>query len=105
MIVNHRIELSDGQRNALARLNKPSAPKRLATRDEVRDFINGCIAALEVMEEPERQPQPATVSAGGTRLQRLMDRAMEEDGLHDKSESYLRGWCKVKYADQLGPRN
>ena len=105
MIVNCRIEIDDETRNILARLNKPSAPKRLATRKEVADFVDGCIAGLAAVQEPEpfnNVEQPQRVN-GKPSLMELVMRARSEDReeLRGKSDGFVIGWCKVKYANEL----
>lgn len=57
MIVNIRIEIDDEQRNVLARRNKPTAPKRLASRKEVTAFVEQAIADL-VPPEPKAPVKP-----------------------------------------------
>ena len=112
MIANHRIEISDEQRNVLARLIKPSAPRRLATRTEVCEFVDGCIAGLRGLHKDSpiafaqdygAPDEPTPYHKRAITLMALVERARKEDfhALRGKSDSFAIGWCKVKYADEL----
>lgn len=107
MIVNCRIEIDDQARNTLAQLINPRAPKRLATRKEVNEFVEGCIAAID-QDPPELGQDGPTdyVAPPSNRLGELVLQAREEDreALRGKSDSFVIGWCKVKYRDVLRSR-
>ena len=51
------IEITDEQRNVLAHLHADRRTKKLASRDDVRDFIEGAIASLTEDALPEFKPQ------------------------------------------------
>ncbi len=107
MITNVRIDLTDEQRNVLSRAINPSAPKRLATRQDVTEYVMGCIEAATapeaISEAPRAVSTPSSVSAPAyTRLQAIMERErLSDKRLAGKSDSYVRGWCKVKFQNEL----
>lgn len=113
MIVVTRIEVSDEQRNLLARLSTPQAKKRLATRAEVAEFLAGCVAALTLTELAPatdlklETPQAARVPAGGSRAHALVQRLREEDPAFcaGRSDSFVYGAAKVAYARELQGRS
>ena len=113
MITNIRVDMNDEQLNALARHISPSTPKRLATRKEVCEFVEGCIAAIDTITIPDQAAVDshevgrhslalAGIPPGRPRLSMtsLIHRARTEDRdqLRGKSDGFVIGWCKVKYA-------
>lgn len=109
MKVAMSIEVSDSQRNSLAQLLSGKTVKRLATRVEVRDYVEGCIAALDVDIVPEPAPGapgearvPQVVAHNQERSFRSGDliarvRIEDREALAGKSDSFCLGWAKVKY--------
>lgn len=132
MIINPRFEVSDEQRSALAILLAGKPVKRLATRAEFSEFLQGCLTALPDMQthmdapasyaETDQEMRNSGQSLRdctdkrmnrydhgdgenrGARLMRLVERARREDreALAGKSDSFVIGWCKVKYRNELG---
>jgi hypothetical protein len=56
MKVNLSIEVTDEQRNVLAIINAGKPTKALATRDDVRAFVEGCLDFLK--QQPTAEPEP-----------------------------------------------
>ena len=100
MIVKLRIEITDEQRRGLT-------GKKLASREQVIQFLEGCIAALTVDSHLE-PVHTTTYTYDGkpelSKIEQLMDRALLEDAaiLKNKSNSFIRGWAKIKYSKELG---
>lgn len=109
MKVAMSIEINDSRRNSLAQLLAGRAVKRLATRVEVKDYVEGCIAALDVDIVPEPAPGrpgearvPQVVAPDQRRSFRSGDliaqvRIEDREALAGKSDSFCLGWAKVKY--------
>jgi hypothetical protein len=96
MIVNVRIDIDDAQRNALSVLLNPAAPKRLATRLEVNSFVCGIIDGVCKTVPPMAADEtPRTRSLSDTVARA---RAEDPEALRGKSDGFVLGWCKVKYA-------
>lgn len=101
MKMNCKLEVSDETRNALAVLLTGKPVKRLATRDEVGEFIRGALDALTASAPaglgygpPEGVPEVAGVTAP----ERLSTLTVVEQAHADKltaegkDASYIRGW-------------
>lgn len=96
MIVQIRIDIDDDQRNALARSLNPAAKKALASRADVTEYVQGCIAGLNLA----RATPPA--ATGHSRISQLIERArVEYPQYAGRTDSFLRGVVKVAYADEL----
>ena len=98
MKVNLSLEVTESQRNVLARLLTGKDIKRLATRDEVREFVAGCIESLTEREGAVLPadaaialPQPR-VSVGDL----LTIDPEDEEILRGKAPGYIVGWNRVK---------
>ena len=50
MKVNINLEIDDARRNRLAQVLDGKAVKRIATRDEVRDFVNALIESVRTRQ-------------------------------------------------------
>lgn len=100
MKVNANIEISDEQRNVLARLIDGKQVKRLATRDEVRDYVAGCIASLvegtRIAEVPETTAPVATTSPRPSIGDLLRIDPEDEERLKDKEPGFIMGWNRWK---------
>jgi hypothetical protein len=79
------IEVTDEQRKQLSSLIAGKAVVRLATREEVREFVNGALATLSSADVPQSNSSPR----GGDEEVAAKLRA------EGKSESYIRGWLSV----------
>lgn len=95
MNTNIKIELDDHQRNLLARfLSGNPATKRLATRNEVKEFVRGCVdracnqAIAMEPEHPAAQPQ-----AGALSFKEVSE--VERLRYAGYDDSYIRGWIQV----------
>ncbi len=101
MIVISRIEISETTRNALACIITPSQKARLASRSEVTQFLEGCVAGLSQSHSVPGPVQPLAPRNMG----RLSDLAARERTIHpefaDRTDSFVIGYCKVKYAQEL----
>lgn len=95
------LDISDEQRNNLACLLAGKHVKRMATREEIRDFVNGAIARLnEVKADLERgvTPLPSpTVSVHHGVEARSAKEAEQVEKLRaeGRSDGYIIGWLKV----------
>ena len=106
MKVNLGVEINDVDRNTLAQYIDGKQGKRLATRDEVREFLVATIESLASGAQ-EHPPDPETVRrlaatlpaplAGDLRRAELL-RVDEEDAqeLAGKDPSYIVGWNRWK---------
>lgn len=104
MITNCRIDLTTNQLEKMAR--HLGIPYARATRKDINEFVQGCIAGA-IAEQPEfhvehetpvhRANPPARNRQG--KLAQFVER--ERANHPDWTESYLRGWCQVKYRKQL----
>ncbi len=116
MITNIRVEMDDEQRNKLARLISRSETKSLATRKDVTEFVMGCIAAVDAIMVPDqavaesyelvRHSRALCGLPPGPRrrnMSELIYQARTEDAaqLRGKTDGFVVGWCKVKYAAEL----
>ena len=112
MNTNMKIPLTDEERNKLSLLIHPDKPKRLASRNDVKDLLLGGLQAWlvepvdsEEAEEMEAEAEMAVFNAGHSSGSLLMQLAVNEresqPELAGQSDGYVIGWCKVKYAKQL----
>lgn len=99
MKVNVNVEITDAQRNALAQAIDGKKNKRLATRDEVRDYVAGCIESLIAPGEATdtehvaaRHPPPRPDAIGD--LMRIDPE--DEEHLSGKEPGYIAGWNRWK---------
>jgi len=99
MITHIRTELTDAERNRLSLLFYPDKRNRLASRAEVTDYVQGYLAyAVKASRPPTKENAPT----GKTLLLELAVRERETcKAVKGKSDSFIIGWCKVKYADRL----
>lgn len=96
------LDITDEQRSQLACLLAGKAVKRLATREEIRDYVLGSIARLsEVKSELEQgavlvQPARAPASASNHLTAFNPKEAEQIVALRaaGKSDSYIAGWLK-----------
>lgn len=99
MKVSLSLEVSDPQRNALARLIEGKDIKRLATRDEVRAYVTGCVESLQG-NGVAADPEPAAVAPPSQRpfsySELLRIDPEDEAVLKDKEPGFIVGWNKVK---------
>ena len=77
MNVNLKLSLTDVERNILARILSAKATKRLATRREVKDLVDGFLAALlhaedldDAVPDKPKEPQPVDLSVVPTEYAR-----------------------------------
>jgi hypothetical protein len=100
MKVNANVEINDEQRNVLARLIDGKTVKRLATRDEVREYINGCIASLveetRIADVPETEAPVATTSPRSSTSDLMRIDPEDEEILKDKEPGFVMGWNRWK---------
>lgn len=100
MRVNLQLEMTDEQRQLFASQLAGKEVKRLATRDDVRNFMFGCYDGLlqslhktESFREAEVQPGlPPNFDISGTN---------GDPALEGKDPSFCRGYNKVKYRKYL----
>jgi hypothetical protein len=95
--VNIGIEISDAQRNLLASLLAGKPVKRLATRDQVRDFVSGVIGSLdaevnELVTNPPEEETPVSQSTLTPAEERIFNRLVLVEG---KSADYARGFISA----------
>lgn len=99
MKVNINAEISDAQRNVLARLIDSKQVKRLATRDEVREYVAGCIASLvepgEATDTEHVAAQPIPLRPASTGDLMRID-PEDEEVLKDKEPGFVMGWNRWK---------
>lgn len=97
MKVNVNVEIGDAQRNVLATLIVGKPIKRLATRDEVRDYVAGCIASLV---EDGVATEPTAVVSIPLRPASTGDLSVidpeDEEILRGKDPGYVVGWNRWK---------
>lgn len=97
MKVNVNVEISDAQRNVLAQAIDGKPIKRLATRDEVRDYVAGCIASLV---EAGAVTEPTAVASTPLRPASTNDLSVidpeDEEILRGKDPGYVVGWNRWK---------
>ncbi len=96
MKVSLSLEVSESQRNALAQLIDGKSIKRLATRDEVRAFVEQLIeslatdsAPLAVQTQVDIRPSPDLGGLAAVANARVAE--MREEG---KTEEYIQSWLK-----------
>lgn len=99
MIVKLRIEITDEQRRGLT-------GKKLTSREQVTQFLEGCIAALTIDSQSKPERKTTHIYDGKpalSKIEQLMDRVLLEDAgaLKGKSDSFVRDWAKVKYSKEL----
>jgi hypothetical protein len=88
MNVNVKLSITDEWRNLLAGYIDGTQTKRLATRKDINQFVQGCIeAACNELPEDESLTPMGEVEGAVAEIDRL-----EKDG-HTKS--YIRGWMQV----------
>lgn len=94
MKVNLSVEIDDAQRNRLAQLIDGKTNKRLATRDEVRAFVEQLIeslatdsAPLAVQTQVENRPSPDLGGLAAVANARVAE--MREQGV---TEEYIQRW-------------
>ena len=104
MKVNLSLELDDTQRNVLARVLSGKDVKRLATRDEVRVFVEEWIKG-SLAEQPEAAASEPTVAAtkpphrlSASELMRIDPE--DEERLKGKEPGFIMGWNRVKRRDK-----
>ena len=97
MKVHLTIEISDEQRNALSLVDHPRAKKRLATRDEVRTFVESRIASIG--RKPRRKTGHELREERTKREQALPERELPAEAYFAK---LLR---KIKRNAELYPDN
>lgn len=103
MKVNINLEIDDAQRNVLARIIDGKDIKRLATRDEVRDYVASCIASLvEARKIADTEPAVAEVHppkrASTGDLMRIDPE--DEEYLRGKEPGFIMGWNRWKRRNQ-----
>ena len=92
MKVNVKLSLSDEERNIMAVNISGKDSKRMVTRAEVNEFVQGCMDCITdaIIGQPVTEMKPAKnplSSDEQAEVERL--RAM------GKSDSYIRGWLQV----------
>lgn len=104
MKVNLGVELDDTQRRALASIIKGKPTMKMASRDDVRGFLEGIVAGVRELSEGEAQvfaatDSPAAVEAGvaavaGARAPYSAAEQAEAEKLiaEGKHPDYVRGW-------------
>lgn len=112
MKTNLKLDVADAQRNALACLLAGKQVKRLASREEVGEFVQGALAGLErigtmipasgpkvadfpaAVERAARGAGEATPEVEAMRVAYRPEEAREVARLlaEGRSEGYVRGW-------------
>ena len=97
-----RLDVTDAQRNALARLLAGKDVKRLATREEVADYVAGIVERLGTGPAPAIEPPPcfkpkpevADIGPADLALANVAaNRAIAEGRLTEEGRlSYVRGF-------------
>jgi hypothetical protein len=100
MKVNLGVEINDAQRNVLSNRIAGKPTKRLATRDEVRAYVDGCIASLVegacITEVPESTAPVATTTPRPTTSDLMRIDPEDEEYLRDKDPGFVVGWNRWK---------
>lgn len=98
MKVNANIEITDAQRNVLAQQIDGKPNKRLATRDEVRAYVDGCIASLVEGETAAETVTAAPLSPrrSPSTSELLKIDPEDEAVLKDKEPGFIIGWNRWK---------
>ena len=90
MITNIRIDLDDHQRDLLANLIDGKVKSRLATRADVKAFVEGCVErAVQAAMGGEPQVTQATTLSPGEQAE------VERLRKLGHNDSYIRGWIQV----------
>ena len=104
------IEVTDQQRNSLAQRIDGRACKRLATRDEVREYVEECLNVLvpihsapsdTVESTPLPVSTPSQVSGGADLVDRYPTEALRKWARKLRSEGKPDNWIR----GYLGPPN
>jgi len=109
MKVNLQLEISDEQRNKLARWIDNDETSRMAKREEVRDIIQTAFKGLldavggtttPVKNTPpkrgRRSKVPVRKRLGSFEVDNLLREKLKEKNLDEyKEKSYIRGWNQV----------
>lgn len=95
MITRFTCELNDTQRATLAAQLDGKVSKRMATRKEVQQFLQG---SFDMLCESLAALPPAATTRNKTTSKKF-DIAASHDDPHliGKSEGYRRGWNQVKF--------
>lgn len=109
MNVNVKVALTDEQRNVMYRNLTGKDVKRMVSRREVNDFVQGCIDAVlqpgstaKLLARDLSEVECRILAARGPGEVRAPQRSLLEidpedaEWLADKSPSYIRGWNQVK---------
>jgi hypothetical protein len=86
------LEVTDDQRRELARRITAKSTSRLATRDEVREFVVGVLGSLGTAEGQEHLPETVSARLAFTDAEAQLADKLRVEG---KSESYIRGYIAV----------
>lgn len=93
MIVKLRLEISDQQRNTLAKWLTGKEIKRLASREEVANFVTDCLMMLDV--SPPEKETGSEIQELTTDEQRIARELREAGKPETYITAYLRGWRSV----------
>lgn len=101
MIVNHKVELYDAERKLLAERISGKVSARLATRLEVREFLDGamaCILSGSPPMEPSLVTDARSIHEPSPSFCNLTSGEMVEVDrlrLQGETESHIVGWLMV----------
>lgn len=89
------IQLNEAQRDQLANVLDGRITNRLATRTDIKAFVEGCIDAALTLDNRQRNSDIAQRKA------EVIDLYHHHDDPHliGKSPGYIRGWNQVKFAN------
>lgn len=108
MKINLQVEVSDEQRNIIARYLDDRETKRLVTRKEMRELVESVVVGLiSGSQAHTTEPDPGAITTGrGTkkRTRKVLAQAKSDELLQEKLKSlpkerhfgYIRGWMRVK---------
>ena len=116
MKVNLGVELSDEQRRSLASIIAGKAVKRLASRDDVRDYLTGIVSGIAmptngpvVLSSPVSVAGEAGIATGRqsrgaySPIEQAEVNRLVADG---KTPEYARGWIAAgRVLAKSGPRS
>lgn len=95
MKVNINLEIDDARRNRLAQVLDGKAVKRMATRDEVRDFVNALIESLATAQEyPPVPVELVETPSLAAVVPAAASARVAELRAEGKTEDYIKGWLR-----------
>ena len=96
MNLNHKMTITDEQRQQLASHIAGKPVKRLATRKDICAFLDGCLqATFEISDSPAPAQPAASPPRRAPQLSADEESEIQRLRKEGKSDNYIRGWIQV----------